>query len=178
MKAWKVLLVPWILASCGGPVEEEELATSSSELLQVIHVKSLVTGDPIRQSVAALERRSQKVIKGVATSGLTPGASVTVLWAIFNDPSACTNGNPVTGAPCGPADLAIEATGASLQLSTTRTVDSHGNLAYLDVLWVGDTSDCLPNFPCRNGLTNPFGAEIHSVIDQGGTSVQGAQWIP
>jgi hypothetical protein len=164
------------------------LASASAEqirtsfvLIEKIQVRSLVTGEFIEGSKARLKRTRDRLEVDVKTDDLPSGLPVTVLWAVFNNPVACVNGNPVTGSPCGPADLAIEATGATLQLAVIGMADPRGRLKYEDTLHVGDTSRCLPGFPafCRSGVTNPREAEVHSVVlDSAGNSILGSQFIP
>src|SRR5688572_21386984 len=121
-----------LLSACGGP--EEELATDQAALEQNVRVKSLSDGHSIRYSWAELERDSWGTYQGVevevSTRELNSREQVDVLWAIFNNSSACTNGNPVTGSPCGPPDLFIPETQASLHFVATLTADRYGRLSY------------------------------------------------
>jgi hypothetical protein len=167
-----------LLGACGGPIEEEELASETSALEQVRKFKSLSDGHTIYASKAELDRKATEVDVDAITNELNPGEQVDLLWAIFNEPSYCTNGNPVTGAPCGPPDLFIPATKASLHYVTTLTADATGSVWYDALLKKGDTSSCIGGqFPC-NGLLKPISAEIHSAlfVPNGGPGRQAAQF--
>ncbi len=165
-----------LLSPYAGP--DTAAASTSTVTKQTIPVKSLQDGHVIEGSNAKLQRRSGSLKVKVKTRELHSGETVDVLWAVFNDPSACTEGNPVTGSPCGPNDLPNDATGATLQFAAGGTVDEDGEFKISASIAVGDTSGCLEGFPCREGVTNPLGAEVHVVIVQDGTVVQGAQFIP
>jgi hypothetical protein len=54
---------------------------------------------------AKLQRKSDRLKLRVETAQLDPGETLDVFWAVFNNPSACINGNPITGVPCGPAAI-------------------------------------------------------------------------
>ncbi|MBI3970091.1 MAG: methyltransferase domain-containing protein, partial [Chloroflexi bacterium] len=165
-----------LLSADAGP---DAAATAASAVTkQTIQVTSLQDGYVIAGSKAKLQRRSGSLKVVVATRALEPGETVDVLWAVFNDPSACTNGNPVTGSPCGPADLFIDATGATLQFATRVTADANGRVAYEVSIAAGDTGGCIPGFPCRNGVTNPLGAEVHSAMFNAAGGRQAAQFVP
>jgi hypothetical protein len=149
-------------------------------LEQEVKVKDLSDGHSIRGSEAELERSYRGIEVEVSTRELNPGEAVDVLWVIFNNSSACTNGNPVTGSPCGPPDLFIPETQASLHYVATLTANAYGRLRYSASLSTGDLSSCVGgSFPC-NGLTNPRGAEVHSpmFVPNGGPGRQAAQFLP
>lgn len=144
-------------------------ATHAPATMQTVHVQSLATGAAIDQSAARIVRNDAVGLRGakVVTSGLPPGHVVLLLWAAFNHPETCTVGNPVTGVQCGPGDLANPATGASVQLWTSAVVGPDGTFkATGGLLALSDVSNCFsaPAPPCRGGLTNPTGAEVHLVL--------------
>jgi hypothetical protein len=163
-----------LLASAGGPARGA--AASSPSTTQTIQVKSLEDGHAIPGSQAKLKRKSDRLKLRVETAELDPGEALDVFWAVFNNPSACINGNPTTGAPCGPADLFVEETAPSLQLAATVTADASGHLEYRLSIAVGDTSGCIPGFPC-SGVTNPLGAEVHSAMFDTAGGRQAAQFL-
>jgi hypothetical protein len=147
---------------------------------QHVMVKSLSDGHSVRGSSATLMRRSDALIVRVHTKALEPAESVDVFWAIFNDPSACANPNPLTGAPCSPPDLFIPGTAASLHYVATLTADAHGKLSYSASLATGSSAGCIDDpFPC-NTLKNPAGAEVHAAMftPNGGPGRQAAQFLP
>ena len=144
--------------------------------MQTVEVRSLVDGHAIMGSRATLHRKSDRLKLRVETAELAPGETLDVFWAVFNNPSACIHGNPVTGAPCGPPDLFVEETVPSLQLAASLTADASGHLEYRFSIAVGDTSGCIPSFPC-NGVTNPLGAEVHSAMFDAAGGRQAAQFL-
>lgn len=164
-----------VLPSAGRPAPGG--ASSSTGTKQTIQVKSLQDGRAIADSRAKLHRKSDRLRVHVRTRELDPGETVDVLWIVFNNPSACANGNPITGSPCGPADLFVEATRATLQFATRATADARGRLKYRVSIDVGDTSGCVPGFPCGDGVTNPLGAEVHSAMFNDAGGRQAAQFV-
>lgn len=155
-------------------------APAATPPAQRVAVKSLADGTAIRGSSATLMRRADGLSVRVHTRELAPGESVDVFWAVFNRPEACTNPNPLTGAPCTPADLFVPGTLGSLHFVGTMTADRHGKLSYSASLTTGSTGGCVGDpFPCST-LTSPGGAEIHSAmfVPQGGPGRQAAQFIP
>lgn len=151
-----------------------------SATTQHVAVRSLVDGHVIRGSSAILIRRGNGLVVRVRTRGLEPGESVDVFWAIFNQPAACQNPNPLTGAPCSPPDLFIAATGGSLHFVATLTADAGGRLSYTAAIETGSDIGCMGDpFPCST-LTNPGGAEVHSpmFVPNGGPGRQAAQFLP
>jgi hypothetical protein len=164
-----------LLPSVGRPASGA--ASTSPSTTQTIPVKSLQDGHAITGSMAKLHRKSDRLKLRVETTELDPGETLDVFWAVFNNPAACVNGNPTTGAPCGPPDLFVEETAASLQLAANVTADASGHLDYRVSLAVGDTSGCISGFPC-NGVTNPLGAEVHSAMFGEAGGRQAAQFLP
>jgi hypothetical protein len=164
-----------LLLSAGRPAPGA--ASSGTNITQTIEVKSLQDGQAIARSKATLHRKPDRLSVHVRTSELEPGEVVDVFWAVFDNPSACIHGNPVTGVPCGPPDLFVEATDATVQLVTTLTADSSGRLAYSASIAVGDTSGCVAGFPCGDGVTNPLGAEVHSAMFNAAGGRQAAQFL-
>jgi hypothetical protein len=181
MKVSRILVLGGLSASlvsaCGGP---EDLGAETSALTQTLRVKALSDGHEIAGSRAELERSRSRIGIEVSTRELNPGEAVDVLTVVFNNSDACVNGNPVTGSPCGPPDLFVAGTEASLHYVATLTADAQGRLAYDTRLDVGNLSSCVGgSFPC-NGLTNPRRAEIHSAMfaPNGGPGRQAAQFLP
>jgi hypothetical protein len=164
-----------VLASAG--LAASGAASGTPRGTQTLKVVSLQDGHAIPGSTAKLRRRSDGLKVYLRTSELDPEETVDVFWAVFDNPSACVNGNPITGVPCGPADLFVEATDATLQLATRATADARGRLAYRLSIAVGDTSGCIPDLPCGDGVTNPLGAEVHSAMFDEAGGRQAAQFL-
>lgn len=155
-------------------------AAEAQAVPQHVRVTSLSDGHAVRGSSAVLTRRSTGLTVRVRTRELDPYESVDVFWAVFNDPAACTHPNPLTGAPCSPPDLFVEAARGSLHYVATLTADARGRLDYSAFLASHATAGCVGDpFPCH-GLTDPFGAEVHSpmFVPGGGAGRQAAQLIP
>lgn len=145
---------------------------------QAGQTRSLQDGHVITDSKAKLHRKADRIAVKVATTELDPHEQLDLLWAVFDNSAGCVHGNPVTGSPCGPADLFVDATQASLHFVARLAAAPDGSLGYEASLGVGDTSGCVPDFPCGDGLTNPLGAEIHSVLFTEAGGRQGAQFLP
>jgi hypothetical protein len=186
--ASRLVLVLLATASCT-PDVVQPVADSARELTgpvadvlthaQRVQVRSLADGHGIRGTNAVLTRRTGGLTVRVRTRELDPRESVDVFWAVFNEPSACTHPNALTGAPCSPPDLFVEAAQGSLHYVATLTADARGTLAYTASLESHSTAGCVGDpFPCH-GLTDSFGAEIHSpmFVPGGGAGRQAAQFV-
>ena len=152
----------------------------ASVTAQHVIVRSLADGNVVKGSSATLKRRSNGLTVRVHTRELDPGESVDLFWAIFNQPGACTNPNPLTGAPCSPPDLFVPEAEGSLHYVATLTAAADGRLTYSAELATGSSDGCVGDpFPC-NTLTNPAGAEVHSplFVPNGGPGRQAAQFLP
>jgi hypothetical protein len=167
------------LAVLLAPRPDAAAAVGQVAINQMTVLRSLADGQDVPGSRATLHRTAGGIAVNITTAALEPHEVVDVLWAVFNDPSACVHGNPLTGAPCGPADLGVEAAQPSLLHATTAHANRSGKLSYRSTLAVGDTSACVGDpFPCTGGLSNPFGAEVHSAIFNGDLGRQAAQFLP
>jgi hypothetical protein len=186
--ASRLVLVLLAAASCTPDVVQpvadsaRELTGPGADALTQAHhvqVRSLSDGHGIRGTNAVLTRRTGGLTIRVLTRELDPRESVDVFWAVFNEPSACTHPNALTGAPCSPPDLFVEAAQGSLHYVATLTADARGRLTYSASLASHSSAGCVGDpFPC-NGLTDPFGAEVHSpmFVPGGGAGRQAAQFV-
>jgi hypothetical protein len=101
------------------------------------------------------------------TTGLPTGHVVTVWWVIFNNPAACSHGeppNPATGfagTRCGAGDLFVPAVQASAVHAAGHVIGGNGVGNYASYLSVGSTREQILFGP---GLTNPMGADVHFVV--------------
>lgn len=148
-------------------------------VVEHVKVRFLTDGREIRGSAAVLQRRGDGLTVRVRTRELEPGETVDVFWAVFNDPGACENPNPLTGAPCSPADLFIPATEGSLHYVATLAADLRGRLDYWASLATGSSAGCVgAPFPCHT-VTRPLEAEVHSpmFVPNGGAGRQAAQFF-
>lgn len=159
------VLAAFALASC----DRDAVEPASAETRPVVW---LSTGAPVAASSARLLRYPDRLEAVFQTGGLTPGHAVTLLWAVFNQPEACQVGNAVTRTFCGPPDLGNAATGATVQIALGRVVGSDGTLSVADSLRLRETSRCTTPVPCRDGLTNPLGGEVHLVVRDHGPALR------
>ncbi len=134
-------------------------------------VVSLQTGERVAGSQSRLRRFPDQLEAAFHTSGLAEGHAVTLLWAVFNHPEACSVGNAVTGVKCGPPDLANAATGASVQVLGGWVIGADGVLFANDTLRVREVGRCTTPVPCREGLTDAAGAEVHLVVRDHGPAL-------
>lgn len=167
-----LLLVCALSASTAASGGERRPVTST------VAVRSLEDGAAVPGTRAVLRREAHGLSVRVNARGLEPGEQLDLFWATFDRPAACVHGNPVTGSPCGPRDLAIAEAGPSLQLVGTVTADAAGRVRYTDSLVVGDTSRCVAAALCGAGLQAPFDAEVHSVLFNGDRGRVAAQFVP
>jgi hypothetical protein len=116
---------------------------------------------------STLIRHASSVQMTLHTTGLPAQHVVTVWWVVFNNPAACSNGeppNPATGFPgtkCGPGDLFVPAVQASAVHAAGHVIGSNGMGDYAGYLSVGSTKQQVLFGP---GLTNPLGADIHLIV--------------
>jgi hypothetical protein len=162
------------------------LGADSGRVRQKIAVKTLFAnengpaGHEIQGSNAMIVRTEGGIDVLLNTKELEPGELVDVLIAVFNNSAACSFPNPATGSPCSPPDLFNPATQASLHYVDTLAANEGGNLHVDLSLDVGFTANCVGGpFPC-NGLTNPYGAEIHIPLfaPNFGPGRETAQFLP
>jgi hypothetical protein len=130
---------------------------------------------PVEGTSATLTRLEHGVAAQADTTGLTPGDAVTLLWVIFNEPAACSDGacgaddvfniadgaivpNPDGSPPVN--DEGIEAAAISVLLADGRVVDEGGTAAFRAHLPIGDTTQAV----LGPGLIDPDKAEIHLVV--------------
>lgn len=124
-------------------------------------------GSLVDGASAQLVRGPNGVSMQVTTSGLEAGSAYTVWWVVFNHPEFCENGIPGL-TTCGEGDLFVDDVEASVLYAAGNVVGASSQASFADGLKVGDPSGCQEPFAsfglCRDGLTNPSGAEIHLVI--------------
>ncbi len=109
---------------------------------------------------ATLMRSNYSVFSTISTSGLTPGHVVTLWWAFFNNPRACTY------SPCSPSDLNNPSVYGSLQYGGGYLVGANGRADFSGYLGLYDNTGSYQLFPNQPnaGLLYPRSAEIHLII--------------
>jgi hypothetical protein len=124
----------------------------------------------------SLLRRPTGLGLNIQTSGLPPGETMTIWWAVFNFPEHCEH--PIPGvAQCGEPDLFNEDVAAAVLYATGHVIGGSGRGNFAASLNVGDLRGCqspLQEFGlCKDGLTNPSGAEVHFVVRSHGPRIPG-----
>jgi hypothetical protein len=116
---------------------------------------------------STLQRLPSSLQMTLETTGLPAGHVVTVWWVIFNNPAACSHGepaNPATGfagTRFGAGDLFVPAVQASAVHAAGHVIGANGVGNYASYLSVGSTTDQILFGP---GLSNPMGADVHFVV--------------
>ena len=104
-----------------------------------------------------LVRNRDNVFATMHTTGLTPGAAVTLWWAIFNNPHNCAT------RPCTPADLSNPSVQGSVASAGGKIIGADGAATFGAFRAVGDTTGVFPGIGTAEGLLNALRAEIHLV---------------
>jgi hypothetical protein len=122
---------------------------------------------------ATIVRQPDGISFTYSTSGFEAGAAHTIWFVAFNSPENCTAGDAVSR--CGLGDLADPDVGATAVWGAGHVVGGSGKANLSGRVAVGDTSGCDPlgRLPCRQGLTNPMGADIHLVPRTHGPAIPG-----
>ncbi|MCA1832211.1 MAG: hypothetical protein LC750_05675 [Actinobacteria bacterium] len=121
-------------------------------------VFSFATGTQVGQAWSSLSRTASGVTMTLHTTDLTGGHAVTVWWVVFNDPQSCSHG--ALGVRCGPGDLSVPATQASILYAAGHVIGGNGVGDFGAQLSLGKTDGAL----FGQGLTNAFGADVHLVV--------------
>lgn len=125
-------------------------------------------GEVVPGATTSLVRTDDGVTATVNTSMLQKRAAYTVWFVVFNNPAACAMPHA-----CAGPDLANDAVGGSV-LFVTGHVLGRGRIGnFAGHIEVGDTGGCQPELPCRDGLTNPRGSEVHLVVRTHGEPIPG-----
>lgn len=120
-------------------------------------------GSTVMGATSQLVRTAGAASFTIRTSGLTVGDAVTVWWVVFNNPSACTQGQPPFR--CGIGDLlpfgGDPAVQSSAFYAAGHVIGGNGAGNY-----GGHTSTEGPQGEVLwgPGLTNALGADIHFVV--------------
>lgn len=133
-------------------------------------VHSLPEGTGVPGASSWLARDDGGALMAMHTTGLEAGSAYTVWWVVFNRPEGCTT-RPAKPVRCGPGDLESPLAEASALFAAGGVAAGRGDAFFGGRLPVRDTSGCQPELPCREGLTNPQGAEIHLVVRSHGPAV-------
>ena len=130
---------------------------------------------PVGGGEAKLIRTADGVKTTVKAVDLTPNATYTLWWMIYNNPEACQN--PVAGVSnCGEPDLGIPDVNATILHASGHVVGQDGVGNFAASLAAGDVSGCVPpfgDFGLCGGLTDVEGAEVHVALHSHGEIVPG-----
>jgi len=158
-----------IVATCAtalllGTTGAAQAGTSSAE------VRWFSNGSVVAGAWSTLTTTGSGATATLHTTGLEAGDQVTVLWVVFNAPENCSHGEGPYR--CGPGDLppfgGDGSAEPSLLVAGSRMVDATGSLNIGARLRIDDTTNAV----FGPGLTDPTGADIHLLIQDGGTNVQ------
>jgi hypothetical protein len=122
-------------------------------------------------SHSTLERHEDGVHMSVHAVGLPAERPATVRWVIFNNPAACTTGNPAVS-KCGPADVLNTAVAGSMATGPVTMVTPDGVANLHGKLDANSTA----NVFMGGGLTNPGGAEIQLLVRVQVETPAGLKW--
>jgi len=122
---------------------------------------------PIPQSTSSLTRTNNAVMATLSTSGLQPDEAHTMWWLVFNNPEACTGGEPDTELEClPPDDIGNPDVNASVFGGSGQVSDLYGRATFHAHAYLGeDNGLTLLRGP---GIVDPMKAEIHLIIDNHG----------
>jgi hypothetical protein len=118
---------------------------------------------------STLVRTDGSVSVTLDTTALSPGHVVTLWWAVFNNPVACTHGIPGVSR-CGEPDLFNtdpDGPQGSLLYAAGRVIDDDGTAGYGAHLKVGDTTGVLSG----PGLLDARAAEVILVLRSHGPKI-------
>lgn len=103
---------------------------------------------------AKLIRDSHSLEVGLQTSGLEPGAVITIWWVIFNNPEFCAGA-------CGADDVSNPDVAASVLWAAGNIADDQGRVQFQTVLVEGNPPGEVISGP---GLLSADSAEAHVVV--------------
>lgn len=126
-------------------------------------VEEMPAGPVVPGASSWLARDDGGVLMAMHTAGLEAGTAYSVWWVVFNRPEACL-ARPTEAVRCGEADLVRPAAEASALFAAGGVAAGRGDGFFGGRLTVGDLRGCQAELPCRAGLTNPAGAEVHLVV--------------
>ncbi len=159
-----LFLIIAALSACTAPTEAGE-STPPMQKTQapVMSHPSLGEMVTIENAHALLITDDDGASMSMRTALLTPGHVYTAWWVVVNNPEACT------AHPCAGSDVLgnTEAVEADVGYADGLVADDQGQGNFAAYLPVGDLTDHW----FGNGLTNPWGAEIHIVIHDHGPVV-------
>lgn len=174
-----------VLAACQPVLLDPSMVESDSSALMVgnpeptvisaakVHLFPVDGNNSVAGAASTLARTPNGVTLTIDTLGLTPGDVYTIWWVVFNQPTACSDGQ------CMAPDLSDPATMAMVSYATGEIADKTGQASFSATLDVGDIATALDNesgFPFElvepaPGLIEPMSADIHAVIRSHGAAL-------
>lgn len=170
-------------ALVGSTVSCDESTTSPDDgtIEQTASVQLLPDGAVVDDATATLRRTETSLEMTIQTHDLEPGDTYTIWWTIFNSPENCEHPDePAIGATvesiCGEEDIFGDAAGGSGFFAAGEIADADGSATFSASVSVDDdVRDC--DFAafgiCRDGLTNPLGAEVQLFVRSHGPPIEG-----
>lgn len=187
-----LLLIAVVLSACSDQmdpvsVNEKKGSFGNSELRTNLEAHSnsklyrFEDASEVDGAIATLLRTGSNVSTTIKTSELDPHHTYTVWWVIFNYPDECENG-------CGEPDLFNDDVGGSVLYAAGHVIGGNGKGNFAGSLQTGDLRGCQAPWDafnlglingegeldmCRDGLVDPYGAEIHLVVRTHGERIPG-----
>jgi hypothetical protein len=150
--------------------------SAGSTIHQSSDVYRFADGMPVEGARSSLLRNASGLRMTIHTTNLPSGDTFTVWWVIFNNPENCEH--PIEGLmACSEEDLFTESVGTSVLYAAGNSVGGNGRSTFASSLRVNDLTGCQTPFDafglCRDGLVNPYGAEVHFVVRSHGPKIPG-----
>lgn len=150
-----VLLIVGVVAVFVTPVTAGNNSATTADVFEFDPFPE--PGQQVEGAWARLKSNEEGLSLHLKTAELEPGNAVTVWWVIFNQPENCA---AYPDAPCGLGDLENPAAVPEITYATGTVIGSNGKANFKAELAVGHTSQEW----FGNGLTNPTGAEVHTIV--------------
>lgn len=127
------------------------------------HAQSGFSGAVANRATATLIRRSDGVSFRFQTEDLLPGHAYTLWVVVVNNPDACS------AAPCPPPQIILNpATNGTVTYGAGGLVGASGQGTFAGSIAAGPLTD---GWLAGRGLEDPFGAEIHLVLNDHGVAM-------
>lgn len=142
---------------------------SATSISPVMDIQEDGTFQRVYFSKSVIKRSESEVCVKTKARDLD-GSAYTGWWIIYNNPESCTDPISDIGASCGAADLTNSDAGVT-GMWAVGSIAGETNRAYFDAcISVGETTHAVMPFGDQQGLTDPYGAEIHFILRNHGSA--------
>jgi hypothetical protein len=150
--------------------------SAGSTIHQSSNVYWFADGMPVEGARSSLLRNASGLRMTINTTNLPSGDTFTIWWVIFNNPENCEH--PIEGLmACSEEDLFTESVGTSVLYAAGNIVGGNSKSNFASSVRINDLKGCQAPFDafglCRDGLVNPYGAEVHFVVRSHGPKIPG-----